>query len=132
MAFSIISFLKQVVSSLFVALIVSIPIVWIMWKIKQKKIKRLIPGDMDKKIKEHKIIEKEVQDAREKREKEREKARQLPAINKIGRGEQESIKRAINSKPREKPRGKRVLPKAAVDVDDRKKSNSKQDWPSFD
>lgn len=135
---SILAMLKTVVSSLAVALIVSIPIVWILWKIRTKKIKRLIPGDMDNQILKHKESEKEVQNAREEREEEKDRIKDLPAVRETGGAERNIIKSVINNQPREKSGGDRELPKAKASIDTKSKrqpveseQHDEQNWPNF-
>ncbi len=123
--------LKTVVSSLFVALVVSIPIVWTISKIKSKKIKKSIPGDMDKTILKYREQEKEVQNEREKREEEKNRIRQLPAIRKTKEGERKLIKSNLNNPTGEESGGKRELQKTETPTDARTERHSKEDWPVF-
>ncbi len=136
----LIHLIKQILTALILSGIVSIPIVWMLWKIKEKRIKKKIPGDMNEKIKISKEQEKEVQDARQERENKRERFRTIPAIQRTPKTASDSPEPDRDNDDREDIRGTGgSLQKTDIESDDGTESktdgtesNNEQDWPDFE
>ena len=129
MAFSIIELLTRIAIGLIVGGIIAVPIVIIIWKLKMRKIKKDMPENMEKKVKEFKINERRVEDEKRNREDFKKTRRNQRAADAIKSDTWNSVKDLGRGGLLERSR---EIPKTTPSFVKRTKSDSKGNWPSFE
>ena len=139
---TIISTVTNVVAIIVIALIVVVPTIWIIMKLKERKQNKNIPEDMDEKIEQNKIDERRAENERKKTYEKAERGRRerlgYPRHLQVGGGEQVDettssgdAKSGGDLHPTGKSnRGKdiQVLPSKQLK---QHKHNSKLNWPEY-